>query len=252
YTVTLSTTPTATITATTTQTCIDGNPITIYSSPAGGVYSGTPILGNNFLPNIAGVGVHPIIYSVTNSEGCIGRDTVWITVHDLPTAQINNLPLQYCIDSAAFALSGIIGGGTFSGPGVSSGIFDPSVAGIGTHAIVYQVTDINGCINSDTAYIEVISSCNTANLLHESLNSLSVHPNPTVGEVWIEFECTQESPIRISLQTLEGKTIHTLSWQTLIGKNKISMNIGNLSSGLYFLKVENQHVQLYRNLVVSK
>lgn len=252
FTVTLSTTPAANITATTTNACIDGAPITISSSPAGGVYSGTPILGNEFLPGIAGVGVHPVIYSVTNSEGCIGRDTVWITVHDLPTAQINNLPAQYCIDSAAFALSGIIGGGTFSGPGVFSGIFDPTIAGIGTHAIVYQVTDINGCMNADTAYVEVVSACNTALLFNESIQSLAVYPNPTVGEIWIEFESNEENPVKISIQTLEGKAIYSMIWQTLVGKNKISLHINSLSSGMYILKLENQNVQLYRNLVVNK
>lgn len=253
FTVTLSTTPIASITATTTHVCIDGNPITISSSPTGGVYSGTPILGNEFLPGTAGVGVHPVIYSVTNSEGCIGRDTVWITVHDLPTAQINNLPAQYCIDSAAFALSGTIGGGTFSGPGVSSGIFDPTIAGIGTHAIIYQVTDINGCMNADTVYVEVISACNTTLLFNESIQSIAIYPNPTtVGEVWIEFESNEENPVKISIQTLEGKAIYSMIGHTLAGKNKISLNISSLSSGMYLLKLENQNARFVRNLVVNK
>lgn len=248
--VSLSTTPTSDVTATSTEVCIDGNPITISAIPSGGAFSGTQLLGNEFLPGSAGVGVHPVIYSVTNLEGCIGRDTVWITVHDLPTAQINNLPAQYCIDSSAFALSAIIGGGTFSGPGVSSGIFDPTVAGLGTHAIIYQVTDINGCVNADTAYVEVLSSCNTSIHPNEFFQTMSVYPNPTAGEVWIEFESMVESPVSVSVQTLEGKTIHTLALQTLVGKNKISMNMNGLSSGMYILKLENSNFKLFRNLVV--
>ena len=50
-----------------------------------------------------------------------------------------------CLTTASFTLSGgTPTGGTYSGPGVSSGVFNPSNAGVGTHTITY--TDgFSGC-----------------------------------------------------------------------------------------------------------
>lgn len=46
-----------------------------------------------------------------------------------------------CASTSPFALTPAVSGGTFSGPGItnaSSGTFDPSVAGAGTHTVVYS------------------------------------------------------------------------------------------------------------------
>ncbi|MCS7035464.1 MAG: HYR domain-containing protein, partial [Saprospiraceae bacterium] len=61
-----------------------------------------------------------------------------------------------CQDDAPFALTGgSPSGGTYSGPGVSGGTFDPSAAGVGTHTITYTYTDVNGCTSSCTFTITV-------------------------------------------------------------------------------------------------
>ena len=62
----------------------------------------------------------------------------------------------FCVDEAASNLTGSPAGGTFSGTGVSAGgIFDPAVAGVGSHEIMYTFTDTNGCENSATANVVV-------------------------------------------------------------------------------------------------
>ena len=49
-------------------------------NPVGGFYSGPGIIGTSFHPGLAGVGTHPIVYSVLNSNGCYSTDTSFITV----------------------------------------------------------------------------------------------------------------------------------------------------------------------------
>ncbi len=54
---------------------------------------------------------------------------------------------------------GVAGTGSFSGPGVStSGLFDPLVAGVGTHTITYVYTASNSCDASITQTITVFPS----------------------------------------------------------------------------------------------
>ncbi|MBK7338440.1 MAG: hypothetical protein IPJ00_20825 [Saprospirales bacterium] len=61
-----------------------------------------------------------------------------------------------CIDAGAFALTGGNPmGGTYSGPGVNAGMFNPSAAGAGAHTITYTYTDGNSCTNSCTFTITV-------------------------------------------------------------------------------------------------
>lgn len=67
-----------------------------------------------------------------------------------------------CAELDAFQLllptqnGAVTGTGSFSGTGVTaSGIFSPSVAKAGTHAIVYRLAGTNGCATSKTRYIKV-------------------------------------------------------------------------------------------------
>jgi PKD repeat protein len=61
--------------------CVQASPITLTpGTPAGGVYSGPGVTGNTFNPTTAGVGNKNVIYAVTDSAGCVGRDTSVIVV----------------------------------------------------------------------------------------------------------------------------------------------------------------------------
>ncbi|CAN5406720.1 hypothetical protein BH11BAC2_BH11BAC2_16440 [soil metagenome] len=61
--------------------CLNSSPITLAAGiPSGGTYSGSGVTGNVFNPSVAGLGNKNIIYAVTDTSGCVGRDTSVITV----------------------------------------------------------------------------------------------------------------------------------------------------------------------------
>lgn len=128
--------------------CIDGNPAALSGAPAGGTFSGPGITGNNFYPNIAGVGTHTITYSYTDANGCFNSTTQNVDVTALPLVGFSGLALQYCVDASSVTLTGNPTGGTFSGNGVSGNSFDPAIAGVGTHTVTYSYTDGNTCTNT--------------------------------------------------------------------------------------------------------
>jgi len=118
-------------------------------TPAGGIYSGTGVSSDSiFDPAVAGSGMHNITYTFIDSHGC-SNDTVQpINVNDLPVVTFDPIP-DVCLNDGPQTLSGgMPAGGTYSGPGVTSGVFDPLAAGIGNHIITYNYTDANGCTNS--------------------------------------------------------------------------------------------------------
>lgn len=139
-------------------TCVNSNSFTLTGgTPGGGFYSGAGVSAGIFSPSSAGVGTHSIIYTYTNVQGCTSSDTSSIVVNGLPVVSLSSFP-SVCIDAASFALSGgSPSGGSYSGAGVSSGSFNPSVAGVGNQLITYSYTDGNGCSASALSSIFVNS-----------------------------------------------------------------------------------------------
>lgn len=138
--------------------CIDGAPDTLVGSPAGGGFFGPGVNGSLFYPDSAGLGIHLIIYEITDTAGCVGRDTQFVEVFDLPTPTFSTLPSMTCVSATAITLNAQPGGGNYAGPGVSGNIFDPSLAGIGTHTLIYTLTNANGCTGADTVTIQVAAA----------------------------------------------------------------------------------------------
>jgi hypothetical protein len=133
--------------------CIDAADITLEGSPAGGTWSGTGVTGSSFDPS---VGTQTLTYAIIDANNCSNSATTTITVNALPTVTCPANVTGVCNNDAAFALSGgSPAGGTYSGPGVSGGNFDPAVAGAGVHTITYTYTDGNGCTSSCTYTISV-------------------------------------------------------------------------------------------------
>ncbi|MFC2111053.1 BspA family leucine-rich repeat surface protein, partial [Bacteroidota bacterium] len=125
--------------------------------PLGGTYSGTGVSGGSFNPSIAGVGTHNITYFYSDINGCIDSAQLSITVNSLPVVSLTSFS-DVCLSNPTFTLTGGLPiGGTYSGTGVSGGIFYPSIAGVGTYTITYVYSDINGCIDSAQQTITVNS-----------------------------------------------------------------------------------------------
>jgi gliding motility-associated-like protein len=139
--------------------CEGGTPFMLTGGgPAGGTYSGNGVSGGMFDPTAAGVGIHPIIYTYTDANNCSNTATQNITVWPSPNVSLSALP-DVCPGDAPFLLAGGNPvGGSFSGPGISNNIFDPSIAGPGTHTITYSYTDPNNCTNTATNTINVLQA----------------------------------------------------------------------------------------------
>ncbi len=122
-----------------------------------GVTAFEPAMGQyDFNPLTAGPGTHQITYTYTDANGCSNFCTFFITVYPLPSVSCPP-DISMCLDAPALLLSGGTPvGGTYSGPGVIGNVFDPALAGLGTHLISYVLTDGNGCTEGCTFSITVL------------------------------------------------------------------------------------------------
>jgi PKD repeat protein len=144
--------PDATINAVPTL-CATDSIITLTAHDMGGLWSGPGIVGNTFNPAVSGYGNHTITYKIVDINGCMATDHITLTVA-VPDATIYPID-TLCIDSSPITLKAHDMGGVWSGPGVVGNIFDPAIAGAGTHIISYSIVNPD-CKDTDIEDVTVI------------------------------------------------------------------------------------------------
>jgi len=139
--------------------CETDGSIALGGNPAGGVFSGPGVSSNVFSPSAAGPGTHTLVYSLGAGTGCGMSDSILVSVTAAPTLSFNpGGASTICNTTGAFTLSGgSPAGGIYSGAGVSGGnVFDPTVAGLGTHTLTYTLNS-GGCTAAVVANYTVVS-----------------------------------------------------------------------------------------------
>ncbi len=163
-------------------------------NPVNGTYSGPGVSNDSiFDPATAGAGTHEIVYSFTDGSGCTNSDTNTIIVYPLTPVDLPQFS-PICINASPITLTGgTPPGGTYSGPGVVTGIFDPALASVGTFEIVYTYTDGNSCTNSDT-------------------NSITVNPLPGAPGIITGTDTVCQAAISVSYNTIPISDATSYIW----------------------------------------
>lgn len=144
--------------------------------------------------------------TITDANGCTTNASVTLSDPALPTVTYSNAFSLICAADAPQTLTGgSPSGGTYSGPGVSAGMFDPATAGAGMHVITYTYTDGNNCSNmaTDTVTVDVCTGIAGNN----NMPSVSVQPNPNNGEFALTLNSASYADVYIYDAT--GKLIQT-------------------------------------------
>lgn len=196
------------------------------ASPIGGTYSGTGIVGNDFSPTAAGVGLQTLYYSYTDGNGCSNIDSLEVTVQEAPSISvINDDQGELCINSSGT-------GNTYTW------ILDGNVVSTSTDtcftAVVngtYEVfaTNANGC-DSDTSSI-LLNYIGLNDIEFES--SINVSPNPVNEKLFVTLSEGIENAI-ITLTDANGRVLN----QFLKQNNTTELNFNLHEAGIYFIIVQ--------------
>ena len=147
-------TPDATITPVDTL-CEDSPAVTLTAHDMGGIWSGPGVVGNQFLPALAGVGNHLIRYNIFNTD-CSDNDSTVITVMALPSIIISD-PGTVFLNGPPVTLVAYPTGGTWAGTGITGNVFYPAEAGLGTYELTYELPPHSwGCAASRSIRVTVI------------------------------------------------------------------------------------------------
>ncbi len=128
------------------------------ATPTGGIWQGPGIQGNNFNVQIAGVGTHILTYYYTNPmTGCSNNESIEMQVHPIPFITVSDT--FYCNTPGTVNLPfATPPNGSWSGPGVINGLFDPQLAGgVGVYDLAYTFSNTLNCESTSNIQVTVLA-----------------------------------------------------------------------------------------------
>ncbi len=168
------------------------------------------------------------VYQTVN--GCLS-DTTTVTSAPLTVPNVTLTAFSsVCVNSPKFSLTGgSPAGGTYSGPGVVSNQFDPSIAGLGTFTISYSFTDVNGC--SAQAQQTITVGC--ASIEDINKNNFTIYPNPNDGTFTIAGSKNRIQSVKVF--DMSGKLVREMKIEN--NQNQIDVNVQHCADGIYSVEI---------------
>lgn len=230
--------------------CLKDPPVQLTAATPGGTWSGGPYIVNGlFNPAVAGRGLKPVYYSVSDANGCTGKDTLYIQVDSLPTASFTHQAMYLNVSFQNTSLDATSYIWNFGDGSPTSTLVNPvhTYPDNGT----YQVTliAINSC-GSDTfvKFITVIK----ASLDDPSATAIVLYPNPSDGNLYLRAGSDLPGGLmQIRLVTLQGKEV--LSESLYLNSYEVrSMDVTQVANGIYVLELSGPKFRHTWRLVIQR
>lgn len=87
---------------------------------------------------------------------------------------------------------------------------------------------------------------------NELSRSLNIFPNPTTGLVNLEYNLDQAAAMKVTVTDVVGKVVMSRDLRAASGAQRQTLDLGNLSNGMYLLKVDAGNRQVTRTITLDK
>jgi len=211
-----------------------------HGNPSGGVYSGTGISNDSiFNPSITGGGTQSISYNFTDDNGCSGSASGVLRVNANPVVNIG--PDTVICEGETYFLDAGFG---FSGYEWSTGSTANSIAVVSAGVYTITVSDSRGCLGVDS--IEVtIEVCTGLEELAKS--GIELFPNPSSGTIHLK-SLNSSALSNLEILDVSGRIVHKSAGKL---SSDLSLELGDLSPGIYTLKVEKEGEALQLKFILE-
>jgi hypothetical protein len=104
----------------------------------------------------------------------------------------------------------------------------------------------------DNAYIDNVCFSPKSQLSVKDYNpniSFGVYPNPFNNAFTLKFDADKSETISLELTDMLGRIINARNWNVGIGSNRLDLNPGHLTSGMYLIKLISPDGIAVKNIV---
>ena len=241
-----------------TDTVCVGATTTLADATTGGTWSSvtTSVATITTAGVVTGVSAGTSVISYTTGSGTATKTVVVLAPPSIPTLSGHNFVCLGTIDHTD-TLTGIPAGGTWTSsnsldPITAGGVLTGGVAGFDTVTYTYS----NGCGTPVTAnmtiHVLTVTQCdsvlNVNTICTVNGGILNIYPNPSNGNITVVIpEINSNS--QISVVDIYGKTIETMEVKYVFD-NKVEMNLNNLATGTYFIKLNSNNVTYHGKVMI--
>jgi hypothetical protein len=115
---------------------------------------------------------------------------------------------------------------------------------------LYNVANANDTLTFDLRYNEFLG----VNSISDPVEDVSdVYPSPSVNTANLNITLKRESPVKVQVYNSIGALVYSGQEQKLAtGKNKLSIDCSNYSSGVYFVSISTADSKITRRLIIDK
>jgi hypothetical protein len=97
----------------------------------------------------------------------------------------------------------------------------------------YTVSANDGnCVQAASYLVEYASGIEDINV-----SSINIFPNPNKGSFAVAFDAVKATDVTVGVFNVQGQEVYTENVNATIGKNTKQVNLNNLSSGIYIVKL---------------
>jgi hypothetical protein len=206
--------------------CENASSANLVGSPVGGTFTGTGIIGAQFSPVAAGVGIHTITYTYTDGNGCTNFVEQQVTVNEVPLPVITPIGTSEICDGDNLVLDAGSGYSVYSWSNNTNGQ-TTTVNQSGTYNVT--VTTAAGCSGTAAAVqvivnpIPVVDLGNDTTICTASILNIDAG-NPGASYVWSTQEITQD----INVTTTGVYIVDVTDQNGCVGSDAISVTVADL------------------------
>lgn len=190
-------------------------------------------------------------YFVQVVSGCgLATDTVIVTNYPSATASFTSTTSFFSVVFNNTSTNGVSYAWDF-GDGNTSTAMNPThiYNDEGTYTVVLTVTD--QCGNTATSSQVVTIDVQFNSLEEEAIQQLNVYPNPTDGEVMVQFAFDGTEDIHIRMVDLAGRIIYSRNMGTHAGVFSSAFDLSGQPAGTYMMIIQAGEYTKVQRIVVK-
>ncbi|MGZ4033259.1 MAG: T9SS type A sorting domain-containing protein [Bacteroidia bacterium] len=225
--------------------CITDSASNLIPAQPGGTFTGAGMSGNLFIPAVAGIGTYSIVYKLSNCDSMI-HTTV---VSGVPNASYTYSNVSNVYSFTNTSTSALTYTWDFGDLSPTSSLANPSHTFTANGAYNVQLIITNDC-GTDTVMHQIVIT-GVAGIEELSIGSVFVYPNPTNGNLNITIENAHFKELKINIFDLQGKEVYNETDKNSSQYFNKQINIGNLSKGIYSLKISTEKGIKIQKLIIQ-